>query len=209
MAFEGPFPQQPESSIASYNWADTAFGVGYRTFYGVKQSFTFLSPHPLASQIKKLTLTDNTTSLNLKDTSNWDIIFNKPDRIKGDVFVNATVQLNTSSVQTGKSARLDIEIYLNGILKSSGTGLAVEWGNSKTGSYRLITKATISDVLNIKQGDTLRVTTKLYLAGHTAATHTFVYWMDGAGLATAANEVDETFSNPTDIRFNIPFVVDL
>jgi hypothetical protein len=163
MAFEGPFLQQPESAIASFDWQDIATGLGYQDLYGadvITGSTYALLPREVYSNSVEVTAAASSSSSFNMDTS----IFNTPRFVQGDMIF-------TSGINNGASGTSNVQIRLVKVASVTAIETAITAStnlvHAAAASQSLLTMATCTETA-IGVGDKLRL--KVYINCPSAGT---------------------------------------
>lgn len=160
--------------VASYNYFDIAEGVGYVVYYGSRgaSGAFIISPQQLYSQeiASYLSAESVPTTYTKKFDYDFDLVFNRPQNIKGDLL--STIPIGMSADVVGDRdfkyyARVIVNRVRDGVETEIGSGDSTETtviNISKTGTsseYNSVTaniKSNIANVEHFRKGDTLRLT---------------------------------------------------
>lgn len=228
------FPSLGERALASYDFVDIAAGTGVQTFYGgiflsgaEATSYTSTgAKHVLSSQkfysdvVSATTggVTSSTTSTKMLDLD-WDVSFNLPRVMKGDVVVNLPIGFN--DVNSANTYQIVPSIWVRKVEGTTETNIVNMSGSSflsgggATGVLTALTAFTGNVPLTtFKAGDKLRVTTELWCKTGTdpLANSRFFMGADPQGRTTTNRDnVEESFKSGdvTVFAVQIPFVIDL
>ena len=180
MAFDGPFPIQPEVAIASYDFFDIAEGTGIKLFNGLAVADnSSIAPH--TSQVVKYILSSTnigsdgvnifksgtTTEDDLAFDIDLDLTqFNAPRDIQGTANITVNGTMTAGDPATNHSACFEFILSKwDGTTETPiGTGFSNPGGTvtSGTNTFFLTTPISIAAVNNFKIGDILRLTVKAY-----------------------------------------------
>ena len=185
--------QSQESAIATYNYEDIASGTGFVVYYGAKTADDAGVDYILTNnQIYSHGIDTAGATLDL----DFDIVFNKPQRIRGNLFANINLSSGgatnvTATVKVRKDDGAEYEIASK---TSAGVALA---GND---DFTLAVIVPINSIQLFKKGETLRITiTTTCSAGTLFLSH------DPANR-TGPNGITLDTSQ---LIFHVPFVVDV
>jgi hypothetical protein len=170
------YRKSPEEVI-SYDWADVRDGTGYAVFYGGNMAgTTYTSPNTFYSGL--LTKNGETVTCAPANTYvlaldfDWDIIFNNPKDIFGDILTSIPFGIKVVSATTDIfTFYTDLLVYhYDGVTEtqigSTATSEVIQQSNSEAGdiiSSISTLKVNASTVKHFKEGDILRFTMKLYV----------------------------------------------
>jgi len=210
-----------QNAIASYSSVDVLDGVGYINFYpcafklsgsttyGVAQS-TGLASGKVVQKIVGAAPTPTTI--------NYDLVFNKPQSIKGKLLLSYSLGIGIGNGGAGTQVFTIAKIYK---VSSATTQLgatitnAALITNAGDKSMTAMNSFDLSDQVYIfKAGDILRV--QIYLAGGGGSTTTYGYGQDPAATADAADAAASpaelqciTSGYTTRMTIAVPFILDL
>lgn len=216
------FPTPAENSIASYSWTDTASGTGYQPFYAFHTaatggaSYKRSSPERIDSQPIKTAVTCTTTpAYDKKIDFDYDILFNSPRTIQGNILINASADLLTTGGQVIQAYPIitAYKVSVGGAETSLGSVQGTTWGGAYTSGISIrwsmsITAAKTSFAI----GESLRFTVELWTAGTGG---TINLWHDGSSRTStdyiSYDTVYGTYGGKeaTDLLFQIPFRISL
>lgn len=200
-----------EGVIASYSYTDIAEGTGIVTFYGLCTSEKSTKDYLLTQKVLYSNDTTTTAAAPLVSGANlinldFDVPFNKPQRIKGVAYVQASIGC------TVRNTGISWVQYIATIKKVSGG--AEEVLGTAFSEQIIVTNAPdaktctvqipINDIALFKKGDTLRLSMEISGAQNTGAS-TIAVWHDPAGRDDGTLSTDET----SVLNFSVPFVLDL
>jgi hypothetical protein len=209
------FPTPAESSITSYNWTDVASGAGYQRFYGfhTKDSSSEqkqLSTESLDSENPKTQVLADTTPAYNKDIDyDYDISFNTPRDIYGNILINATLEVNAVGGGGNRSSAYTvITAYkvVGGVETSLGTvtSATMTTGGSTVTAFRLSQKIAVAKT----HFATLRFTVEVWTEG-TGGSCNVVMWHDASARQTTTANNSYGFKESTDLLFQVPFKINL
>lgn len=164
-----PIPSEP--SIASYNYTDIASGIGYVVYYGAKgdNGEYFLTTNKIYSE-EIATFTEDTATT--QTPTKWidldfDVTFNLPRNIKGDVIANIPMgcSADQATSYTEKFYVIVKVIHYDGTTETEiGSGTSIETslslatGGTAFAARTHLIKANIANIKHFKKGETLRLT---------------------------------------------------
>ncbi|MHA1353755.1 MAG: hypothetical protein ACTSR1_01085 [Candidatus Heimdallarchaeota archaeon] len=223
----------PGKQLINYDYFDIANGVGYDVYYGARgtSGATLVTTVPtiysewLKSGIASGDIANSFTKLVDED---FDITFNTPKNIKGDLIINVPV-----GVQNLENNEADVTFYVTVTAKHYDGTTETELGSGqsvyfhamnmdwwKLQSHTALIKINLSEVQHFKKGEILRFTIEAWFK-NTAPSEIF-----SAGIAhDPANRNDRFISGaytggtnfaqiiedgqPTTLTFHVPFVIDV
>ena len=187
-----------ENIIASYDAIDIASGTGFINYYlcastdsgGIDYFITdkTLSSYPIGVSLNGATSQEN----------NYDILFNKPQEIKGTSFVNFT-----QFVGAGSTVKAEIKIYHVNLADAEteiGAGTSATRTGSNTWRETMLIDLTQK---HFGTGEKLRVSVNFVHTGGNSGN----YWFDPSSSLTKTDDLTRTVG--TDFKVNIPFKLDL
>ncbi len=216
--------------VVSYDYFDYSNGTGYDIYYGFSNAGTegtITQSGFYSGMIHKngveVTLTDQNTYYELLDFD-WDIIFNIPRSIKGDILIQIPfgVLNNTGSTKDFNIKAECLVYHYNGgetQIGSTATSeelTAVNLDNGLIRSHITTLKINAASVVNFAKGDILRFTIKVY-AKCTDAASSRVYGGVGCDPQNRTDATIQLVSNdsqeiqiintdePTQMVFHVPF----
>lgn len=220
-----------DNALATYDHVDVQIGTGYITYYGG----IFLSGSSYLSGAK-LRLSNNrfysscvsaTTGLSGATTTpakmldlDFDVTFNLPQVVKGDVIVNLPIgfnDTNSTSIITEKGSVWVRKVTAGGTemdLANASGGMFTS-GSGITGTFTDMQAFLIPvPQTSFKKDETLRITTELW--GNAEGTYTnairFFIGADPQGrLGTASDAAADIFrtGDVTTLSAQVPFRIDL
>jgi hypothetical protein len=168
------FRKSAEPSIASYNWTDVSEGTGivkYYLFHTQEETTDQygLTTQTLYSNYPTTAATANNTSFTKELDLDFDLVFNKPQIVKGYGWANIFVQ--TSSTSATGSADIYVIVKVVHYDGSTETILDSVRGDTKedrgvsgsTKRYHWGLKFDLTSGQNYKKGDTLRITVEVWV----------------------------------------------
>ncbi|NHZ84430.1 MAG: hypothetical protein GWP19_00940 [Planctomycetia bacterium] len=233
------FPPRGEV-ITSYDYSDFSNGLGYGIYYGFNNAGTLgISTKSLVySGIRHI----NDAELDIDGTQtfteildkDFDITFNTPKNIKGDILVvvpfgimNSEDAANTA-LDTFYKCELSIFHYNGSTETQMGSTITSEIkkvGDAITNtiySHISTLKCNISTIKHFKIGETLRITLKIYIkhSGNGGGFREFIAGLGcdpqnrtdiGAGTDQGFPTDNQiiTTNEPTKIEFHIPFKLEI
>lgn len=215
MALPNIFQTTQPSAIASYDYFEFANAIGYKKFYlsaetdsgGVGYFMTNQTPYSNPSYIN---YTNSSMAMTKVGDYDFDIQFNRPQIINGDVYVQYTGETNTDDVTHYAQMYLVVNIYhvdltatetLLATMTSATRGQAQSFAT--TFDYRELMKSTISKK-KVKIGEKIRVNIEHYHATTGGTTQYSRFYIDPASFASST-----TTAYPTDFNVTLGFVIDL
>lgn len=212
------YRKTPEGSIATYNFIDLAEGTGVVQYYGAKVSGAYLlTTNQLYSDEITTSGTAITSSAYVQSNSvNFDLTFNKPQNIKGDVLVNHTLGCYTALDFTRKTFASYAVVKYDGTTSTtlaSGNSSVYDLtslGLTGTGSKEMLTKLNIPTVQHFKKGHTLRIHVEQWGVSNGSNGVIFGYGHDPQGRADPTpSEKTVSGAQTTKLSVYVPFVIDL
>lgn len=228
--FNKPFPPVAPAAIASYDYVDIAAGTGVIKFYGAShyeagaESYQ-LTTNPLTSNLVvangTTTITADTSALIV--SNNHDVIFNKPQDIKGYAYLNINCGGKGGTVGLG-----NFSVYVSGAKLqrvSSGTptdlctevksGAISPWNDYGYKFYNIQMDLT-GGPYHFQEGDTLRLVLPVWGTAAGEAGNYGGYGQDPqnrtdplAGVQANATFSGASINAPTKMELYVPFVVDV
>ncbi len=235
MVMPTKYKRAAEGAAATYNYSDIAEGRGYVVYYGASsETTTFVSPVTIYSGMTHRCGADvnvaNDDDYDELIDIDFDIIFNMPQNIKGDILI----QLPFGFQRTGAGDANNADYKATASVYHYDGTTETQLGSTATTEILNITgmvqgdieshistiKVNQSSVQHFKKGETLRFTLKVYLKHASAGALTFI---GGVGcdplnrtddvIALTSNSTQETqvieTNEPTRLEFHVPFVIDL
>jgi len=227
---QGLFPQRGEI-LANYNYTDIAEGIGYQVYYGLKANTDeyIISPSPyVKSEVIAYGATMSSTSYTKEIDLTFDITFNKPKTVQGNII--ACVPVGVFCYST-----LNNPYYVNGYAKircyhyngsaetqigseETGNVVTADVNNGDSGqAIMTVAKFATSGKKHFKAGETLRFDIEgWYLYDGTFSTKTGYIGMSPSNESWGY--IDDGFTSPdigdpksycTQLTFHVPFVLDI
>jgi len=221
--FGNLFPPQPV--FVNYDWIDIADGVGYVTYYAganyVQPDFTYIiSSKPFYSGIihtgeVKMVLTTWTLMVDV----DWDLTFNVPKNVEGDIIFTVPFSGTHSGSDTTLMRCLVGAYHYDGSTETLlGSGTTEEISILSAETHISTVKVNVPRT-HFKSGESLRFSVMLYHKRDTSN----VSGMGGLGH-DPMNRSDKTYSfagsddqeqqylttdKPTQMTFQVPFKLDI
>lgn len=198
-----------ESAIASYPYQDVQDGTGYVHYFGAKDNDGYvLTTQNIYSEIIFSQVTANAGDATLL-SQNFDVLFNAPKNVKGNLIANFPVMHDTSTSGLRK-VNVTVTVYkvaVGGATTQIGTDTATEYSNTGTGqmepNYRVrIVKCALTQT-HFKVGESLRI--NVVIAVHNANGACIFYaYHDPAGRTYPSPTITDG-TVPTQMSFYVPF----
>lgn len=212
------FTNSSESSTATYNYTDIASGEGKVVFYIAEVGSTptkLLTTEVIASD--KVMQLYTTTPAPASDTIvldvDYDVLFNKPQTLKGTAIFNIAAGFQSSVATTSREY---VKCYVrkwNGTTETeiaNGTSETFLKTTAASETHNtILTAAATIPVTNIKKGEYLRITIELHgWAGDNQ--NVYYFGQDPKDRAASLSQDPYTFGTDTSIsKAIIPFRIDL
>lgn len=174
MAFDGPFPQQQESAIATFDYADLASGLGYDILYGTasKNFAGTASYHLVTDASAKASAAVSALSSATKATYHFlGSSFNEPRTAKGTAYVSLGMGANNATAHVAVQIFvLDSDLNATAICTLTSSSI-ITVGATDLSEMKFIPLALTET--NIKIGESLRlsVTHQQTSTGNTEVGH--------------------------------------
>ena len=206
-------PIPPESSIASYSYSDVASGTGFITDYLFNTEDDSAKDYHLASTANRsndTTVSATTNSATFVEVINedFDILFNKPQRIRGTAIVTIATGSDTGGGGSATHYAVATLYHYDGSTETSMATVqtaahvnSTGGGNSKIFTARL----DISTAVKFSKGDTLRLTVQIY-GKASAGTDDFALFHSPQDRAVTFGG---TVMSSTQSLINTPFIIEL
>lgn len=206
--------RQGSPNLISFDFADTADGTGYITYYGFRGDdgeylTTILSTLPSEEIATFDDVATMTGSLVKKFDLDFDILFNQPQNIKGKLI--ASVPIGIAAVNTtARAANYQVVVvakHFDGTTETTlATGTSLEVDSTaiatNTQSFSAMVACCICDISTLrhfKKGDTLRLTVECYFSEGTSKTLNIMVAHDPANrLYKKGNRITQGASQPPD-----------
>jgi len=229
------FPQRGEI-ITSYDYFDIANGVGYDIYYGFSNAGT--TGTGTISTIYSGMIHKNgaraetfeTSYVELLDTD-FDITFNNPKNIKGDILIQVPFGVNRRSVQSQSVHIMKAEVsvfHYDGSsetqMGSTATSELISFNTTDINhivSHISTVKVTQSTVKHFKPGETLRFTIKVFVKD-TNSSGIAAEFVGGIGCdpqnrtdakieleVNNDTELQVITNKPTQLAFHVPFKLNI
>lgn len=214
-------PPQSSPALASYSFSDLANVSGVVTYYGAKdEDLWFLTSSNSVRSNRVMTLiqaqTDNTDTI--QHDLDFDLEFNLPQTIKGEVQVATPVLLRNASGGTITTYNLYTKIYVRRVRNGVESDIASDTGETlqplSVGNgvqYRANQSVSVTVPRTLyKKGDKLRITVEFhawntssgssdYAVGHDPANRPSDDYTDTAGAAYTFD------TEPSTLIIQIPY----
>ena len=210
-------PPTPPSAIASYDYSDIADGTGVKNFYACQSiaSGAYGTAYYLTTDtsiISGRVAEKLQNKSGLVSDMNYDVVFNLPKIIKGNVRISLGQGVSGDTVSV--TLRLSLYKISDGVTTQIGnsvdTDKTTQTGAGQTSHTRNLTIDT-SERIHFKIGDTLRLNVKMY--GQVGvAPNTMGYGCDPAGTTDAVDSCGAIVivaPDPTKLTVGIPFIIDI
>ena len=215
MAFDGPFAQQAEAAIASYDWTDIASGEGIIVFYGASSTDnTTLTYYMIKNEIYSDTSSTAGAGTGTGTEKALDLdfdmsSFNSPRTVKGKLRCVVPLQIGiTTSANKGGIAYAILKVR-----KWDGTTETEITSNTKSrNSLPAGSTATTFDVVsfelevpqtNFKIGEVLRLTVEIWVTGQGANGTAVSLYHDPKNRGVTAAILTQQ------LEFQVPFKINL
>ena len=208
-----------ESSIATYDYQDIAEGTGIVNFYGFQAQASgaaivggLTSDNTLYSNVIAQKVDVGSAAWGLKDTTDYDVIFNLPKQIKGQARLTITQGAHTAGAVSSEVS-IVAELYRNGdLMATGGTAITHDDADALNSETKTLPFDLSSQVWNFKAGDILRLRIKLYGQGGADAVV--------IGYGIDPQDRDDVTDAPlpfiiidtvdtTQLKLSIPFILDV
>ena len=206
------FPILSPSSIASYDHTDIADGSGTITYDGLNteeagltatHDYLLTSQAPYSHNIYTNTASVGDAVLDI----DFDLTFNRPQRIRGTMYINATSATAMSSASGGV-------IFVAKVRKWDGT-TETEIANNTSGhqgvgaggkNFFIHCWSVEIPLTHFKKGETLRITLELNSNSSGGGTAAYALFHDPKNRTESWNAVSVTTST---LKFYVPFVLNV
>jgi hypothetical protein len=202
-----------ETAVASYDFYDIAEGSGIITFNGFTSYSNDVREYNLSSN-STVGTNDQFTTYHLAGTIgetkvmdlDFDVVFNTPKRIKGNVLVSATIGIENAN--SGSRT-----IYFIAKLRKVSNGVETEIANAESynvvyinvnGVDNYLVKIPLSTIQSFSKGDTLRLTIEVYAVQSTGSSDVTI-WHDPQDLV----DPGASTTTPASLKLFLPVVIDL
>ncbi len=213
MTIPTKFPIYQRGAVASYDFTDIDEGSGVVEYSGVKVSpsnSTFA--YHLTTNDNMYSADNGGTACNGADID-FDVLFNLPKLVKGNIFVQIPVKLFSSS-GTHAAVVTATVVKWNGVSETAVAATVTSPAlNSTAGSQTVqiaVLKLPVSTLTLFKAGETLRVTITGSTSGGTGGTAYILHSPAGgqyADLSTGASGI--TGLATTRLSAFVPFIIQL
>ena len=199
--------QVSSGNLVNYNYADIASGTGYKIYYGYNEkisgsAYYKLTTDPIFSYDIESSGSSGTDTTLIKDID-FDILFNKPQNIKGAVKFNFGYTVLTGGTPfTWITARVR---KWNGTTETTLASVTTPVVQSATNPKVFCMSATVP-LTHYKVGETFRITIELYGYSNPACDHVFFH--DPMNRNSCGVTVGTTIGT-TKFEVHVPFVMDL
>ena len=190
-----PIPQ--EAGVASYSFTDIASGVGYVSFFGTQfsdNSYNFV--------LNTLTGDERKTLLSNGLEINFDLAFDRPRTINGNVLFSYTIESGAASGTSSITIKLfhvasgGTETQLGGT--ATGTDISADAARRDTHAFSVTNQV-------MKKDEKLRIEWVIK-----TSTNVVNLWHDPSNEAkTLVNDPQTTAVIRTDMIIDVPFRIDL
>ena len=222
------FPTPSEAAIASFSFTDIAEGTGIVVFQGANSKEVTTSSYYLAQNI--LYSNNGFTAGNTAGTSfvkvldlDFDIVFNMPQRIKGNVRANITFGAGlTNTAESGADVKAIMKVvHYDGTTETiigtanspaaTGSNMGGQVGEIDYETFNI--KAVVATSQHFKKGETLRIILELYgkRTGANEGTVRFLHdpkdRIDTTTIPTGTSGGVRPLTSQ--FQVNVPFILDL
>jgi hypothetical protein len=228
----------PRRELISYNYDDIADGTGYVTYYGALANdgtpITTTTPTVNSEWIKSVIQQNVSTTLTQYFDYDFDITFNLPKNVKGDILVNVPLGIAAASAsQLDFSFRAIVKAYhydgstetqlgstATGILYDA-SGLQNDNADDERASAVALLTISQSTIQHFKKGEILRITVEgWYKCDEVSAQTAFIGLAhdpanradinENPSVGGANSQLQIILDNqPTRLSINVPFVLDI
>lgn len=233
--FGNLFPPSPV--FVNYDWVDIANGLGYETYYGYNAGGTVgTSPRQIYSGIRhyngtKLVSPAIDVFVEALDVD-FDITFNTPKNIKGDILLQLPFGVVCTSNSAGNkeswiraiSAAYHYDGATETIISGVGTSEAIYTVSHAANiivSHITTLKLNVATMKHFKKGETLRITIQVYIKHSQNAAS----YIGGVGcdpqnrsdveiIMSSGSKADDEWQvintdEPTRLEIHVPFKLDI
>lgn len=186
------FPYEPDMAIVSYSFIDVTEGVGYVNFYPCAFKLSGSTTYGMAQSTdihSGIIATKVNGAAPAASDVNYDLKFNLPQRIRGNVLLSFSLGTAVGNGGTGATGMVVAKLYkvsdattqLGSTITSTTSG-----GSAGDTTIPVLMKFDLSDqVYTFKKGDILRI--NIYLSGVGGTTSASGYGSAPAATADSLN----------------------
>ena len=206
-----------EKILANYSYSDVSDGTGYIIYYGFAHTETTNTSYALTTQSSMMSSAVFTTGATTTPISkiadiDFDLIFNRPQRIKGKVratFVFGAAETGTASTEGTAYVTIKLRKW-DGSTETeiaSATSATLTFPAQTATWQKNNVEIDVSTIAAFKAGETMRVTMELYGADNTnQRTIKFYHSPDNEDDPNESG-VSETY--PTKFMIHIPYLLNI
>lgn len=207
MTLTQAFPQPTEPAIASFNFSDIAAGTGYETLFAMEleDDTQVLTPTVIEAKLgfTELVLTSNVEL-------NFDLLYNLPRKVKGNLLVTVTYDADAGSGSATTSVKVrPIHVTSGGIETemSAAVTTATVVNSNRQGKTTTIPFADLNQ--HFRKGDKLRIEVTLIAVQGGSGSSSRVYHNPNNVDYGIVLETKNNQKGRSDLIVNIPYDIDL
>jgi len=204
------FLESGETAVATYNWSDIASGTGYSTFYGQDtEDGSLVLGVSTQYSLSGATIKQCENSMAKRQENNFDVTFNLPRYVKGELLVGITYSLLSNTADTTVYVKVRIyHVDVDGTETEIGTQQTGGSINKADGTVYRRTNFSFDVDKKFKKDETLRLNIELWGEGGVNSTCTIYH--DGANRDFGGTlDIGSAVTAPSNLQVDIPFRIDL